>query len=121
MQILTPQLKDINTSSPIFYLLTCSLGVALFLICGELGKDQLLKVLKSGEMSLNKLATIQEQEADAMCQCTSFITLCYGYSSETDVSLIHGYWIYINDLQILGWCVININAHFKIIFTTIKI
>ena len=51
-----------------------------------IGKVTVLKVLKSGEKSLNKLGNTEERDDDIKNQCTSFIASYYGYPQETDMT-----------------------------------
>ena len=51
-----------------------------------IGKGTVLKILKSRNKTLNKLGNTEEPFGEVMQQCTAFISSCYGYPNENDMS-----------------------------------
>ena len=51
-----------------------------------IGKGTVLKVLKSGKKSLNKLGETQEHFDEIMFESTAFIASCYGFQYESDMT-----------------------------------
>ena len=62
-----------------------------------IGKVTVLKVLKSGQKSLSKLGNTEEHDDEINNQCTSFITSCYGYPQETDMTSLR-YMVWTNKM-----------------------
>lgn len=51
-----------------------------------IGKGTVLKVLKSGKKSLNKLGNTTESDDNVKLQCISFIASCYGHEHISDMT-----------------------------------
>ena len=51
-----------------------------------IGKGTVLKVLKSGKHTLNKLGNTEKPFEEVLQQSTSFIASCYGYHNENNMS-----------------------------------
>jgi len=54
-----------------------------------IGKERVLKVLRWGKKTLNKLGSTPGNMYDAMSQSTAFIASCYGFPKEADVTSLH--------------------------------